>query len=76
MIETVSRSAIGVVATLFLATTAALPAISIPAGFDSHGMPVGLQLIGPPRGEAKLLAIAAIIEREVGTSGLPIDPRT
>lgn len=60
----------------FLATTAALPAISIPVGFDSGGMPVGLQLIGPPRGEAIVLAVAAVIEADLGMSATPIDPRS
>lgn len=32
------------------------PAVSIPCGFTSAGLPVGLQLIGPKWGEAKLLA--------------------
>lgn len=36
---------------------AGLPAISIPAGFV-NGLPIGLQLIGPLFGEAKLLNIA------------------
>ncbi|MDX5359778.1 MAG: amidase [Alphaproteobacteria bacterium] len=59
----------------FLATTTALPAISVPAGFTADGLPVGLQLIGPPRGEAKVLAVAKIIEDAVGLpSRLPIDP--
>jgi amidase len=38
-------------------------------------MPVGIQLIGPPRGEAKLLAVAKAIEDAVGFRGkTPIDP--
>ena len=32
------------------------PAIQVPCGFDSDGLPVGLQMVAPPRGEAKLLA--------------------
>ncbi len=38
------------------------PAISVPCGFTSAGLPVGLQLIGPKWGEAKLLAIALAYE--------------
>ena len=37
---------------------AGLPGMSIPAGFDGQGLPVGLQLIGPHFSEARLLAIA------------------
>src|SRR5690606_14814944 len=60
----------------FLATATALPALSLPAGFTASGMPVGIQLIGPPRGEAKLLAVAKAIEDAVGFRGrTPIDPR-
>ena len=38
------------------------PSISIPCGFTSAGLPVGLQLIGPRWGEAGLLAIALAYE--------------
>jgi len=58
----------------FLSTTAGLPAISIPAGFTKSGLPVGLQLIGPPRGEAKVLEVARAIELAVGAMQTPIDP--
>ncbi len=59
----------------FLSTTTGLPSLSLPIGFSDHGMPVGLQLIGPPRGEAKLLAVARAIELAVDFNGGPIDPR-
>ncbi len=42
---------------------AGLPAISLPCGFSSAGLPIGLQLIGQPFAEAELLAIAAAYER-------------
>jgi aspartyl-tRNA(Asn)/glutamyl-tRNA(Gln) amidotransferase subunit A len=41
---------------------AGLPGISVPAGFDSKGLPVGLQLIGKPFDEETLLRIARAAE--------------
>jgi amidase len=58
----------------FLATTAGLPSISVPVGLGPSRLPVGLQLIGPPRGEAKLLAAARAVEVAVGGPLGPIDP--
>lgn len=58
----------------FLATTTGLPAISVPIGFTSDGLPMGIQLIGPPRGEAKLLQVALFIENCVNFPKTPIDP--
>jgi aspartyl-tRNA(Asn)/glutamyl-tRNA(Gln) amidotransferase subunit A len=40
------------------ASLAGLPAISVPAGTTSDGLPVGVQLIGPRRSDATLLALA------------------
>ena len=37
------------------ANLAGIPGISIPAGFDSSGMPIGLQILAPQLGEIKLL---------------------
>lgn len=58
----------------FLSTTTGLPAISVPLGLGPRGLPVGLQLIGPPRGEAKLLAVARAVEMAMGGPLGPIDP--
>jgi F0F1-type ATP synthase beta subunit len=58
----------------FLATTAGLPSISVPVGLGPRGLPVGLQLIGKPRGEARLLSAARLIELMVGGPLGPIDP--
>ncbi|MCA0242281.1 MAG: amidase [Proteobacteria bacterium] len=45
------------------ATFAGLPAISLPAGFHANGRwPMGLQLIGPPQGDAALLHAAQAYE--------------
>jgi amidase len=58
----------------FLATTTALPAIVVPVGFTASRMPVGIQLIGPPRGEARLLQVARAVEDAVQFARTPIDP--
>jgi amidase len=39
-------------------TMAGLPAISVPAGFSSSGLPMGLQVIGPPRSDLDVLRLA------------------
>ncbi|MGX7106552.1 Asp-tRNA(Asn)/Glu-tRNA(Gln) amidotransferase subunit GatA [Hutsoniella sourekii] len=44
------------------ANIAGLPAISIPAGFNSEKMPIGLQIMGPARGEAVIYQAAAAYE--------------
>ncbi len=42
---------------------AGLPGISIPCGFTGGKLPIGLQIIGQPFGEAELLAIAQAYEQ-------------
>jgi aspartyl-tRNA(Asn)/glutamyl-tRNA(Gln) amidotransferase subunit A len=46
---------------------AGLPAISVPAGLDSQGLPLGLQLIGRPFAEETLFALGAAIEQAAGS---------
>ena len=59
-----------------VATMCACPAISIPCGFTKSKLPVGLQIIGPNRGEAKLLAGAKFMEDVLGLGVItPIEPR-
>jgi len=38
------------------------PALALPTGFDSNGLPVGVQLVGRPAAEATLIALAAQLE--------------
>jgi len=40
----------------------ALPAISVPCGFDSRGLPIGLQVVGKPGDEASVLQAASRFE--------------
>jgi len=57
-------------------TMMGLPSIAVPCGFDQHGRPVGLQIVGRHRGEAELLQAAALFEQATGLSRqLPIEPR-
>ena len=42
---------------------AGVPAMSIPCGFDSNNMPIGLQLIGPHFGEGKIIQAAYTLEK-------------
>ena len=44
---------------------AGLPAISIPCGVDSNGLPIGMQLIGNKFQEETILNVAYSIEKEI-----------
>jgi len=57
-------------------TLAGVPALSLPCGFTADGLPVGLQMAGPFRGEARLLSHAAALEAALGLDLGPIDPRS
>ena len=60
----------------FALTMTACPTISVPCGFTSGGLPIGVQIMGKPRGEASLLRVAKHFEQAVGISTqLPITPR-
>jgi aspartyl-tRNA(Asn)/glutamyl-tRNA(Gln) amidotransferase subunit A len=45
---------------------AGLPGISVPAGLDSQGLPLGLQLIGRPFDEETVFSLGAVIEAAAG----------
>ena len=55
----------------YAVTVVGHPAISLPVGLDRKGMPFGLQIVGPRGGDAKVLAVAAALERVLAG-----DPRT
>lgn len=58
----------------FLATTTALPALAMPIGFTESGMPVGIQLVGPPKGDALVLQVGLAVQRILSTGVSVIDP--
>lgn len=43
---------------------AGLPAVSVPGGHDNSGLPIGIQLVGPRRSDAQLLALAGSMEEQ------------
>jgi len=45
------------------ANLAGIPGISLPCGFSRQGLPIGLQLLGPPLGEEVLLQVAFAFEQ-------------
>jgi Asp-tRNA(Asn)/Glu-tRNA(Gln) amidotransferase A subunit family amidase len=47
-----------------------LPVASVPCGLDPEGLPVGLQVVGQPLGEERVLGIAAAIQA-ANPIGLP-----
>ena len=52
------------------------PVVALPCGITADGRPVGLQLVGRPRGEAPLIAAAAAFEALTGLADkVPLAPR-
>lgn len=51
------------IAPTFVLSMTGLPVGSVPAGLDPEGMPVGLQVVGRPRGEEGVLALQGVVQR-------------
>jgi len=58
---------------VFTVTTnlAGLPGLSLPAGLDSQGLPLGLQLIGRALDEGTLFSLASTMEQAAGFTARP-----
>jgi amidase len=52
---------------------AGLPAVSLPIGTTSAGVPIGVQLVGPSGGEDLLLGVAAALEAAAGWTDRRVD---
>jgi aspartyl-tRNA(Asn)/glutamyl-tRNA(Gln) amidotransferase subunit A len=51
------------------------PAASVPCGFTREGLPVGLQIVGPPRADLEVLQAARALERARPWADATPDPR-
>ena len=50
--------------------------MALPCGLTEEGLPVGMQLVGRPRGEWQLLSAAAAVEQVFDLAGrVPLAPR-
>jgi amidase len=60
----------------YAVTLCCCPALSLPCGFTSENLPVGLQIVAPPHAEARVLAGAKLLEELLGLGQTtPIVPR-
>jgi amidase len=55
------------------ASLAGLPALNVPCGFNAQGLPMGMQLIGQPRGDVALLETGLAYE-EAARDWLAVRP--
>ena len=53
------------------ASLAGVPAMSLPVGLDPEGLPVGLQVVAPLLGEARMLRTARALEADLGFDPTP-----
>ncbi len=53
------------------ANIAGVPAMSVPAGLDSSGLPLGLQVIAPALDEATMFTVGGALEAAAGFTGKP-----
>ena len=58
--------------TCFVASTSGLPAMALPVGLDTEGMPVGVEILGRAESDEALVAMAAALEAARG----PLPPAT
>ena len=74
--ETVFDSYIGWLALTYAISVTACPVISIPCGFTDTGLPVGIQIVGAPRRDDRVLNAAAQLESALDIAPkTPIEPR-
>jgi aspartyl-tRNA(Asn)/glutamyl-tRNA(Gln) amidotransferase subunit A len=53
------------------ANLAGLPGMSVPAGLNGDGLPLGLQVLGKPYDEASLYRVAGVLEQAAAFTATP-----
>ena len=61
------------IAPTFVLSLTGLPVASAPCGLDAEGLPVGLQILGPPCGEESVLALARLVHERHPLGEPPLD---
>lgn len=70
------RTYIDWVAITFFLTLTGCPVVAMPGALSPERLPIGVQLLGRPRDEARLLGYAAAFEQQAGIADLlPLTPR-
>ncbi|MEM1292488.1 MAG: amidase family protein [Cyanobacteria bacterium P01_H01_bin.162] len=64
--DTPLRNIIDYLTITYTISLTGLPALSIPCGWAAAGLPVGMQLVGPPHSEATLLQFAYALQEALG----------
>ena len=64
--DTPLRNIIDYLTITYTISLTGLPALSIPCGWTASGLPVGMQLVGPPHSEATLLQFAYALQEVLG----------
>lgn len=53
------------------ASLAGVPGMSVPAGLDAHGLPLGLQILGKPWDEETVLKASHVLEKQANFTAMP-----
>ncbi len=57
------------IAPTFVLSLTGLPVASVPCGLDENGLPVGMQVVGPPLSEERVLGVCARIQEMIPIGG-------
>ena len=64
------------IAPTFVLSLTGLPVASAPCGLDAEGLPVGLQIVGPPSAEEAVLALCRVVHERHPLGEPPLDRLT
>jgi amidase len=64
--DTALGNVIDYLAITYTVSLTGLPVVSIPCGWTKSGLPVGIQIVGPPQAETQLLQFAFFLQEQLG----------